>query len=281
MEMQQQIVTLLTDFGTTDGYVAAMKGVMLRLCPQARLVDITHVLPPQDVRHAAFSLYNAARFFPPGSVHLAVVDPGVGTQRRPLAVHAGGMFYVGPDNGLFSLVMKEPFTAIELNNSVYFRQKTDISPTFHGRDIFAPVAAHLASGVPLMELGLPVVDPIRLHFPMISLRFPFEIVGEVLYLDRFGNAVTNIGVLQWEAQGLRLVPLFAEEREPRFLQPPLSVECESRVLPLLRTYGEVARGGALALLSSNGFLEVAVRNGDAGADLGLLPGDSVVLRFGQ
>jgi len=251
----------------------------LSICPQARPVDITHAIPPQDVYHAAFSLFNAASFFPSGTIHLVVVDPGVGTPRRPLAVQAGGVTYVGPDNGVFSLVLKErPVEmAVELDNPAYHRPAGAISHTFHGRDIFAPAAAHLAAGVPLMELGPRVTDLVSLPFPALTLRPPHELAGEVLYLDHFGNAVTNIGILEWRERQLWLSPIFGQDSAPRALTGEAVIECRGRALKLCRTYGEVDPGTPLALIGSNGMLEIAVRNGNAGASLGLRPGDPVVL----
>jgi S-adenosylmethionine hydrolase len=281
MELKQPIVTLTTDFGTEDGYVGAMKGVLLSICPQARLVDITHAIPPQDVYRAAFTLYNAARFFPPQTVHLVVVDPGVGTPRRPLALRAGGMTYVGPDNGVFTPVLRErPVEmAVELQNPAYYRQGDTISPTFHGRDLFAPAAAHLAAGVPLAELGPQVTEWVTLPFPTPTLRSHHKLVGEVLYLDHFGNAITNLGVLAWKGEQLEMTPI--PDPDHSYSWPASGeIACRGHVVRLSRTYGDVEPGTPLALIGSNGFLEIAVRDGSAGASLGVRPGDVVVWSSG-
>ncbi len=277
IESYGPVVTLITDFNTADGYVGAMKGVVLSICPRAQLVDITHAIPPQDVCRAAFALYNAARFFPAGTIHLAVVDPGVGTPRRPLAARVGGMTYVGPDNGLFTLVLQAhpPEMVVELQNPAY--RAGEVSHTFHGRDLFAPTAAHLAAGVPLREFGPAVDDWVALPLPPLTLRPPDQVAGEVVYCDHFGNAVTNIGVLRWEREGLALTPLLNDHRLALRLPADVRVERLGRRLPLCTTYGEVASGAPLALVGSSGWLEIAVRDGSAAAVLGLQPGDKVFL----
>jgi S-adenosylmethionine hydrolase len=277
MEPKQPIITLTTDFGTEDGYVGAMKGVLLGICPQACLVDITHAIPPQDVYRAAFTLLNAAPFFPPQTVHLVVVDPGVGTPRWPLALRAGGMTYVGPDNGVFTLVLQaRPVDmAVVLQNPAYHLQVGTISHTFHGRDLFAPAAAHLAAGVPLAELGPQVTDWVTLPFPTPTLRLPHKLVGEVLYLDHFGNAITNLGVLRWKGDELEMTPIPNSDQSYSW-SPSGEIACRGHVVRMVRTYGDVTTGTPLALIGSSGFLEIAVRDGSAGASLGLEPGDAVV-----
>jgi len=156
------IITLASDFGQTDGYVGAMKGVILSICPQATMVDVTHEIPPQDVHRAAHILRAVAPYYPPGTVHIVVVDPGVGSARRPLAIQTDDAFFVGPDNGLFTAILKDVRTIriVHLDQPRYWRSA--ISRTFHGRDVFAPVAAHLANGVPLGRIGTPISDPVVL-----------------------------------------------------------------------------------------------------------------------
>ena len=278
MESRRPIITLVTDFGTADGYVGAMKGVLLSTCPQASLVDITHSIHPQDVYHAAFTLLNATLYFPPETIHLVVVDPGVGTVRRAVALRSGEMFYVAPDNGVLSLVIRgRPVeAAVSLDNSAFHRLSAAVSNTFHGRDIFAPAAAHLANGVPLMELGSPVSEWVSLPFPSPSLRSPHDLAGEVLYLDHFGNAITNLGVLRWREQELDFAPI-EKSGSPRLsLSDDATVECHGHLFGLFRTYGDVEPGMPLALIGSSGFLEIAVRDGSAGDSLGIQPGDAVV-----
>ena len=185
------IITLTTDFGLRDHYVGVMKGVMLSVNENANPVDITHCIDSHDIRAASFVIGNSYRYFPEKTVHLAVVDPGVGSERRPLAVSADGHFFVGPDNGVFSSVIRscEDFCAREIKNSDYLLK--EISSTFHGRDIFAPVAAHLSLGVSFSEIGPQVQNPEVLPSEGYSINGN-EIRGTVVYTDKFGNLVTSI-----------------------------------------------------------------------------------------
>jgi S-adenosylmethionine hydrolase len=274
------ILTLSTDFGTEDEYVGVMKGVILSIAPEVRLVDLSHQIPPQDVRRAAFLLMNAVPYFPPDTVHLAVVDPGVGTERRPLAVRTPAGTFVGPDNGLFSWVLARvpEWGAVEIREPAY--RLPLVSSTFHGRDIFAPAAAYLAAGVPLERLGPRLTDPVRLPPPRLEVS-DFAVKGEVLYADRFGNLVTSIGRFRWDGDRLVLAPAF----RPASGEVTVGVAAARVVLAgvelqgVRRTYGEVAVGEPLALVGSSGFLEIAVRQGSAAAALGALPGTLVTLIF--
>ncbi len=253
------ILTLLTDFGLRDGYVAAMKGVILSLAPEATLVDISHDIPPQDVTAAAFVLASCWRFFPEGTVHLSVVDPGVGSSRRAVAVSTLGHFFVAPDNGLLALALAgaPSFAAVALTNPLYWRTPTP-SRTFHGRDIFAPAAAHLAKGVPLGALGEPLADLVRLPWPQPIPLPAGGWRGEIVYVDRFGNAITNLP----EA-------LVASYREGWFCAGPF------RLRGLAHTYAEVERGAPLALIGSHGYLEFALREGNIAREGGLQIGTPV------
>ncbi len=250
------LITLLTDFGTTDAYVAEMKGRLLSLAPAGQIVDVSHTLAPGDVRAAAYIVGRVWRHFPPGSVHLAVVDPGVGTDRKALAVEAHEHFFIGPDNGILSSVIRDArvrITALPIPDGV--------SSTFHGRDVFAPVAAALARGVKLAELGEPFVGvPVRL-----STREPYHegktLIGEVIYVDRFGTLVTN----------------FNAENLPAYA----SVEIEGIEIGKLRhTYGDVPTGGLVAYLGSGGDVEIAVRDGSAARRFGIGVGGKVRARLG-
>ncbi|HEX8493596.1 MAG TPA: SAM-dependent chlorinase/fluorinase [Pyrinomonadaceae bacterium] len=189
------LITLLTDFGTTDYFVGAMKGAILNVNPEARIIDITHEIPPHDIRAAAFTLYHSYKTFPPKTIHVAVVDPGVGSMRRPLLVRAGEHFFIGPDNGLFSYIFyfyDVSVDVFELSREEYFRQP--VSATFHGRDIFAPVAGALSKGVFPEELGTEVYDDyIRLDldfYPMMNKDGALE--GSIIHIDHFGNCITNL-----------------------------------------------------------------------------------------
>lgn len=252
-------VTLLTDFGTRDGYVAAMKGVLVTLHPGVRLDDAGHDVEQGDVRGGGWALARYWDRYPPGTVHLAVVDPGVGTARRPLAVEADGRFLVVPDNGLASRVLDAARTwrAVATTDETYWGG--DRSRTFHGRDVFAPVAAHLAGGVELEALGPSVEDPVRLDEPT-PVRRNAGIEGEVVVEDRFGNLVTNI-----PAEALPDDPV---------------VRVAGERLPLSDTYASVEPGRLIALVNSFGRLEVAVRNGSAARRFEGGQGLSVEVRSG-
>ena len=257
------VITLLSDFGVKDAYVAAMKGVILGINPDVVVLDITHEVPPQDITAGAFVLAAAAPYFPPGTIHLAVVDPGVGTTRRGLAAKARDQFFVGPDNGLFHFMFRDaPDLAIVfLKNPAYFRP--EVSPTFHGRDVFAPVAAHLSLGVALNELGPRVTDPAALPIPSPTF-IPEAAKGEIIYVDRFGNLVSNI---RWDA----LVDWLAGRE--------FHLRIGSLLLTnLSRTYADVASGEVLALKGSHGYLEIACNQASATERLGLGVTAAVIIR---
>lgn len=258
-------LTLTTDFGTQDAYVAAMKGVILKRCPEARLVDVTHEITPQDVMEAAFVLRQAVPFFPDETVHLVVVDPGVGTDRRPVALRAGGRFFVGPDNGLFSLVLDgdAPDELVALDAPQAWRAP-DPSTTFHGRDIFAPVAAHLAAGRALTDVGSPLeaLTTLRWALPITDEQ---GIQGWTVHIDHFGNCITNIPHALFEKRrDGRAVKCFAGNATLRGVEP---------------TYGAVAEGEPLLVFGSSGFLEVAVNGGNAAKLLGIQKGEPVNVVF--
>jgi S-adenosyl-L-methionine hydrolase (adenosine-forming) len=245
------IITLSTDFGLEDPYVGVMKGVILDINPEVRLVDLTHALFHHRLLEAVFVLNSAYPYFPPGSIHLAVVDPGVGGSRRPMAIQAQGGFWIGADNGIFSLVLKNHPQArlFHLTNPAYFLE--DVSYTFHGRDIFAPAAAHLSLGVPLSEMGEPLSDPVLLEIPEPQI-INNRIVGQVLWVDHFGNLITNINqkMLSTSKTGPG-VRIFIGTH---------------KISGLLRTYAQAPPGGLLALIGSMGNLEIACNLGRA-ADL--------------
>ena len=250
------LITLLTDFGTTDSYVAEVKGVLLSAAPSAGLVDITHSVSPGDVRAGAYLLGRAWHRFPAGTVHLAVVDPGVGTDRAALALSAKGHYFVGPDNGLFTYILRDAEVEI-----VSLPTPDGASATFHGRDLFAPAAAALATGATLGALGPPFAAiPIRLVYSEPHYEGK-SVVGQVVYADRFGTLVTNL--------------------TPDLVPPYASVEVEGlEVGPLRRTFGDVPSGGLVAYVGSGGQIEIAVRDGSAGRRLGMGVGGRVRARLG-
>jgi S-adenosylmethionine hydrolase len=266
-------IALLTDFGLTDAYVGVMKGVMLGLHPRAALVDITHGVQPQNVRQAALTLMTAYRYFPAGTVFLVVVDPGVGSTRRPVAVQAGDYGFVAPDNGVLSYTLAQ----LEAVRAVELETPAGVSSTFHGRDIFAPAAARLARGDALGALGSPVGDLVQLPAPRLSVA-PGTIRGEVVHIDHFGNVVTSIGRLERSTpQTLTLRPAFGGN------VTPLTVDAVSaqisaggvQVRGIHATYSEVEPGTLLALVGSSGLLELGVNQGNAAARLGVRIGDTV------
>jgi S-adenosyl-L-methionine hydrolase (adenosine-forming) len=262
--MSTPIITLTTDFGARDPWVGIMKGVILGICPAARLVDLSHVIGAQDVLDGALCLEAAVGFFPRGTIHLAVVDPGVGGTRRPMALQTGGQCYVGPDNGLFSLALERDggrVEAVELTAREY--RLSPVSRTFHGRDIFAPAAAHLASGVPLERLGRAMTDPVRLVLPS-SRHEDGLVAGEVIGADRFGNLLTSV-----------------TEEDLAGLDGPLGLVVEIggiRVGAPVIAYSDAPPGGVGAVVGSTGRLEVFVREGSAQAALGLGRGAPVVVK---
>ena len=241
------IITLLTDFGTADGYVAEMKGVLLSLVPDVRLVDLTHDIPSGDIRAAAYALGRAWQAFPADTVHLAVVDPGVGTARRALAVEVGAQMFVAPDNGLLSQVLEgRSFRALALT------ALTNAAPTFHGRDVFAPAAAALALG-DTVEAG-PIADPVRLPAAQL-VRRGGDVLGEVIHVDRFGTLITNIPSGRIAERAV--------------------VRVSAYELTLQRTFGDVAPGDPVAFIGSGGMVEVAVRDGRADVVLGASRGTEI------
>ncbi|MCC7491406.1 MAG: SAM-dependent chlorinase/fluorinase [Fimbriimonadaceae bacterium] len=263
-------ITLLTDFGDRDGYVGAMKGVIASRAPNVTVVDIAHHVPAGDVRHAAHVLGSTAPFFPAGTVHVVVVDPGVGTARRPIAVVVDDQVYVAPDNGVLSDVLAAAagrVAAVLLSNSAFFQQP--VSSTFHGRDIFAPVAAHLAAGVPLSAFGesLEAAGLTRLESPQTSSGVGW-VAGQVTYLDTFGNAVTNLSRRQIATVTTEATTLVVD------VDDPARLSC-----PLVATYGQVADGELAAVIGSCGRLELAVNGGHAASRHGLQPGVAVKVRL--
>lgn len=252
-------IVLLTDFGTQDGYVAAMKGVLASRAPRAVVVDASHTVSRGDVESAALTLERYWRLFPEGTVHCVVVDPGVGTDRKAVAVHADGRFLVAPDNGVLSrsLTGAERWTAIELSRKADHRPP--LSTTFHGRDVFAPAAAALARGDPLGSLGTPLDDLVLIDRPD-PVRREGEIHGSVIGVDRFGNLVTNVPG-GW---------IDGHER----------VEVGGRAVELMTSYGFAPPGGLLAVVNSDGRLEIAVRDGSAAEALAIGAGAPVRV-FGQ
>jgi S-adenosylmethionine hydrolase len=257
------IVTLLTDFGERDGYVGIVKGVLLGICPAARIIDLSHDIAPQDVTEGALVLASAVAYFPPRTIHVAVVDPGVGTERRAVLIETDGFVLIGPDNGLLSLAAERGAvrSVVHLDRPNYHLASR--SETFHARDVFAPAAGHCALGVPPAELGTPVDGFQRLALPKPRL-LDDAIEGQVIHVDRFGNLVCN--VRREDVDGFRA------ER--------ISITIGNVQLPEVSPhYSAVREGKALALWNSWGRLEIAVRNGSASRQLRARCGDRMQVKL--
>ncbi len=263
------IITLLTDFGYQDEFVGVMKGVMLSRYPQAQLVDLTHAIEPQDIVQGAYLLRSAASYFPAGSIHLAVVDPGVGGTRTAVAVRQDGHSYVAPNNGILSLVVESGVDrVVSIENRDIF--KHPVSATFHGRDIFAPAAAHLAAGNRMEELG-----PVMSHLDLIQVQpeIPVrcrtdKIEGCVVLIDSFGNLMTNISSRTLENVGV----LHCNHQ--------VGIRIGATFIPMISsTYSSVEKQTPLALIGSRNYLEISVNMGNAAKQLGACKGDRVVVTF--
>ena len=261
------IITLTTDFGLKDGNVGVMKGVIWGIAPQAQIVDLSHLISPQNIPEAALILARCAPYFPDGTIHVVVVDPGVGTERRPMAARLGGQYFVGPDNGALTLWLERlenealPTRFVHLDRPGYWLP--EVSHVFHGRDIFAPVAAHLSTGVLIEALGSPFSDPVRLELPRPE-RLEDGWRGQVIHVDHFGNLSTNIRIEHLQDHRVATVRLGGVN-----------------INGLVRTFGERLPGELVALFGSTGNLIISEVNGSAAARLGVKVGDvvQVVIRY--
>jgi hypothetical protein len=252
--MSNGLITLTTDFGTADHFVAAMKGVILSLAPRARIVDITHEIAPYDINEAGFVLAQAWHWFPRGSTHVVVVDPGVGSERRPILLEAGGHYFAGPDNGVFSMIYAAAKHSVRvISNRKLMR--TEVSRTFHGRDIFAPAAAHLARKIPPASFGKRITDYVRT---------PPAPAGTVLKVDRFGNLITNFHIDHFS--GIQTKPF--ELRIGRQI-----------IRRLALTYSETEIGEVFVIVGSSGYLEIAANQENAANKLGCGQGTPVELKL--
>ncbi|SFM66649.1 SAM hydrolase/SAM-dependent halogenase family protein [Methanolobus profundi] len=249
------IITLTTDFGSL--YPASMKGVILSIAPDTTIVDVTHSIPPTDIHAGALALYSVVKYYPPGTIHVAVIDPGVGTDRKAIAIRAGGQFLVGPDNGLLipaANLLGDPEVYEISSDNI----PDEVSSTFHGRDIFAPVAAQISKGIYLDDLGSKTDEYVGLDLSEYIIEKDF-ISAKVVYIDEFGNIVTNIP---------------GAELTKAILQGTI-LSIAGRQMPFLRTYGEVSRGKMLSLIGSHGFFEISVNQGSASKLLRLNNGNDV------
>lgn len=256
------VLTLTTDFGTKDGFVGTMKGVIWKICPDVQIADITHEVSPQNVQEGALALWRAYAFFPAGTVHVAVVDPGVGTQRRAIAAKLGDQYFVAPDNGLLTPIIEDaeqkglPTAFVNLTNKTYWLQ--NVSSTFHGRDIFSPVGAHLAHGVALAELGPAIKDVIRVSLPRPQ-KTDKGWKAQITVIDVFGNLTTSLPVSAVEGK----------EDEVIFRLK------DAEVKGVIPSYGHRKPGDLVAVHDSEGFVEIAIVNGNCAKRLGAKIGDEV------
>ncbi len=256
------VITLLTDFGIRDGYPGVMKGVIWKIAPEVQIADISHTIRPQDIYHGALALERTTHFFPAGTIHVAVVDPGVGTARRPIGLRLGEQYFIGPDNGLFTLVLEraeakhEYVKAVHLDKSQFWL--AEISHVFHGRDIFAPCAAHLAIGVPLEKLGSTITDPIRLQARRAVPLPGNGLQGEIIEIDTFGNLSTNI-----------------HQEELAELGDISVIVGEQRIDGMVSTFGDKPTGSFIALYGTSHDLMISVVNGNAAQALNAKLGDAI------
>lgn len=264
--MINPVITLLTDFGIKDHYVATMKGVILSINPRCSLIDISHQVNPRDVREGAIILANAFSYFPKGAIHLAIVDPGVGSKRRPILLRTKNYIFVGPDNGIFTIVAEKDSIryGIKLTNKKYFLP--NVSQTFHGRDIFAPVAAYLSLGIKPDSFGEKIDSWVRLDFkePVIN---EDKLIGEVIHIDNFGNIISNID-------------------QKRFVSFIMSYNFnirigDKKISVIKHGYWEGKKGEIIALFGSGGFLEISVNNGSAQKKLKAKRGDYIIVEKGR
>jgi hypothetical protein len=258
------IITLTTDFGLADGYAGTMKGVILGIAPTATIVDISHDISPQDVREAAYTLYTAYPYFPQGTIHVVVVDPGVGSERRAIALRTPRATFVAPDNGVLSYVVAREMVEeiVDLTNPRY--HLSPASCTFHGRDIFAPAAAHLARGIPLAELGEPLAEIVAFPLPRPQVRPDGTIVGQVIHVDRFGNLITSIT---------------SRDLADHLLLRESTIQIKGQsIRGIANSYAEGTPGKLLALIGSSAHLEIAVPGGSASQALEAKVGDEALLK---
>jgi len=261
------VLSITTDFGLTNGFVGVMKGVIYGIAPDTKIVDISHLISAQNVLEGAYAMWRAVPFFPPGSVHVGVVDPGVGTKRRPIGARLGDQYFIAPDNGLLTPLVLDAerdgktMEFVHLDNPKYWLPK--VSNTFHGRDIFAPTGAHLAAGIPLSELGTPITDPIRLDLPRPE-KTENGWLAHVTIIDIFGNLTTDL-----PAEALALSPQGDGRRD-------VLVRIRDREIDgIVESYGHRDIGDLVALVDSEYYIEIAVVNGSAARILGAQVGDVV------
>ena len=272
---------MLTDYGLTDPFTGILKGVIAQIAPEVKIIDLTHGISSGDILRGAINLWQAKQYFPQGTIFLCVVDPGVGTSRQGILVESGGYSFIGPDNGLFTFNYVGDFKVRELNNPTYFLPM--ISETFHGRDIFAPVAAHLARGVPPEEFGPVITDLIRLPLPQLDILTAGTLRCECLFSDKFGNMVTSLGKFQKKLETLEFSPWITPDP---LKAPHISYPIKNLILLLtngkriswVNTFAAISKGECAFLIGGSGLLEIAANQQSATYLLGLKAGEPVILK---
>ncbi|MHA1378162.1 MAG: SAM hydrolase/SAM-dependent halogenase family protein [Candidatus Helarchaeota archaeon] len=249
--MKRRVITLLTDFGLADPYVSSMKGVILNICPNAKIVDISHQIGKFNIREAAFKLAFTAQYFEPNTIHLVVVDPGVGSSRKALIVITKRYLFIGPDNGVLSIAAQKDGIKriVEITNKKFFRKK--VSNTFHGRDVFSPIAAYLARRVAVKRFGPNIKNLLKLEFPS-PVTANNKINGEILYIDGFGNIITNI-----DSAVLKKMSISHKSKIE------IQINNEIMNIPICNSYSEVIKGNLLGIIGSSGYLEISANQGNA------------------
>jgi S-adenosyl-L-methionine hydrolase (adenosine-forming) len=263
-----KFITLLTDFGVRDGYVGVMKGVIYGIAPNVQIADISHTISPQNVMEGALAIGRVAPYFPPGTVHIAVVDPGVGTARRPIAARIGSQYFVGPDNGLFTVLIEraersgDHVSIVHLNRPQFWLP--NVSNVFHGRDIFSPVGAHLANEIPVEDVGTPIENVVRLEIPRVE-QSQVGFRGQVTSIDHFGNLATNI--MREHLTGIN----------PKSIKVAVG---GTEIKGLVSTFGDRSPGELIALLGTANDLTISVVNGSAAERLNCAVGEPVEVSEG-
>jgi S-adenosylmethionine hydrolase len=272
-------IVMLTDFGTHDPFVGIMKGVITGISPGIQIIDLCHEIPPGDIQQASIALWQSVSYFPQGTIFLVVVDPGVGTHRRPLIIHSGGNIFIGPDNGIFTFIMEKSAIAWELENSNF--QLPDPMRTFHGRDIFAPAAAYAARGIQGFEFGKLISKLVKIPAPRLETAIPGVIFGETLHTDRFGNILTSLGVFKPKNDGVfSFFPWVGEH-------PPMEINLRMANLHLQNrgkinwalTFEGIPKNQCAFIVGSSGLIEIVSNQGNAARLLGFGPGNTIELHF--
>jgi len=265
---ENRLITLTTDFGLKDHFVGAMKGVIVKICPDVNFVDISHKVQPHDVFEAMMIFKNSYKYFPDRTIHLVVVDPGVGSNRRPLLVYSENQYFIGPDNGVFSPLFQkeEDVLVIDITADHYFMK--DVSYTFHGRDIFAPVAGYLAKGVDLKSFGDPVTDYIKLDFPKPKAPDKSTLEGEIIYADNFGNLISNVASSHFQT--------FLNNSAQKTFKITIG---NNEINKISQYYDEFPPGNLCAIFGSTDHLEFSLLQESAEKKLGLKPKEKVIIQF--